>query len=528
MDRTQFNLIFERMIDTMKKRKLLFFSLILATLAIGVVIGTVVNRSVNADKAIFAPAATALAVPSPAQLSSEFSKIIKSVEPAVVNINTETIIKARDRSQRSPHGFPQQEDPFDFFEKFFGGPGGTMDGPRAPMKTKALGTGFIVDKSGYIVTNNHVIDKADTINVTLASGEDLKAKVVGKDEGTDIAVLKIESKKDLPTARMGNSDGMTQGDWVLAMGSPFGLEQTVTAGIISAVGRSGGNFQRFLQTDAAINQGNSGGPLVNMAGEVIGINTAIVTPSGGNAGVGFALPSNTALNVYNQLIKTGKVTRGAIGIQMQPSATSATLRALGAPDGKGVVVSKVTSPDSPAGKAGLKQGDVIREIDGRKLNDASDLSAYVAELTPGKNVTVNYLRDGKEMSTQITIGDRSKVIPSSKEESDSDQDESEPGEKVKLGMRVQSLTAQQAKEFAMQPDEGVLVANVEAGGVADDAGLKPKDVILQVNKVSVHSPEELKNVSSKLKPGSEVLFLVKRLDRQSGEAQTLYLAATLP
>ena len=254
------------------------------------------------------------------------------------------------------------------------------------MKTKALGTGFIVDKSGYIVTNNHVIDKADTINVTLASGEDFKAKVVGKDDGTDIAVLKIEAKKDLPTARMGNSDGMTQGDWVLAMGSPFGLEQTVTAGIISAVGRSGGGFQRFLQTDAAINQGNSGGPLVNMAGEVIGINTAIVTPSGGNAGVGFALPSNTALNVYNQLIKTGKVTRGAIGIQMQPTATSATLRALGATDGKGVVVSKVTSPDSPAGKAGLKQGDVIREIDGRKLNDASELSAYVAELTPGKSV----------------------------------------------------------------------------------------------------------------------------------------------
>ena len=164
----------------------------------------------------------------------------------------------------------------------------------------------------------------------------------------------------------------------------------------------------------------------------------------------------------------------------------------------------------------------------RKLNDASELSAYVAELTPGKSVTVNYLRDGKEMSAQITIGDRSKVIPNTKEEGDSDQEESEPGAKVKLGIRVQSLTPQQAKEFAMQPDEGVLVANVEAGGVADEAGLKPNDVILQVNKVPVHSPEELKNVSSKLKPGSEVLFLVKRLDRQSGDAQTLYLAATLP
>ncbi|MFN8009542.1 MAG: Do family serine endopeptidase, partial [Terriglobia bacterium] len=484
-----------------------------------------VNRSVNADKAVFAPGATALTMPSPAQVSSEFSKIIKMVEPAVVNINTETIIKPRDRNPRNPHGFSQQEDPFDMFERFFGGP---MENPRAPMKTKALGTGFIVDKSGYIITNYHVIDKADTINVTLGSGDDYKAKVIGKDDGTDIAILKIDAKKDLPTARLGNSDGMTQGDWVLAMGSPFGLEQTVTAGIISAVGRSGSRFQRFLQTDAAINQGNSGGPLVNMAGEVIGINTAIVTPSGGNAGVGFALPSNTALNIYNQLIKTGKVTRGAIGIQMQPSATSATLRALGATDGKGVVVSKVTSPDSPAGKAGLKQGDVIREIDGHKLSDAAELSAYVAELAPGKTTVLKYLRDGKDMTTEITVGDRSKVIPDDKDEGASEENDSEPGARVKLGIRVQNLTPQQAKEFGLQQDEGVLVANVEAGGVGDDAGLRPNDVILQVNKVTVHSPDELKNVTSKLKSGAEVLFLVKRLDRQSGEAQTLYLAASLP
>jgi serine protease Do len=515
--------LIERMIDTMRRRKLLFFSLILATLAIGVVIGTVIDRSVNADKPGIAPGATAIAIPSPSQLSSEFSKIAKQVEPAVVNINTETIIKAPSRDRRqSPFG-NQQEEPFDLFERFFGGP---MDGPRRDMKTRALGSGFVVDKAGYIITNFHVVEKADTINVSLASGDEFKAKVVGKDEKTDIAVLKVETKKDLPVAKLGNSDGMTQGDWVLAIGSPFGLEQTVTAGIISATGRSGSQYQRFLQTDAAINQGNSGGPLVNMAGEVIGVNTAILTQTGQNAGVGFALPSNTATNVYNQLVKTGKVTRGAIGIQMQPDATSATLRALGAPDGKGIVVSKVTPTDGPAARAGLKQGDVIREINGRKLNDSMELSSVVAELAPGKSVSVKYLRDGKEQNTSLTIDDRSKIF--TKEDGDpAEASEPERGG-TKLGISVQSLTAQQARDFDIQPGEGVLVTNVQAGGVADDAGLRAHDVILQINKMPVRNGEELRDIVAKLKPESEVLFLIKRLDRQSGEIGTLYLAATLP
>jgi serine protease Do len=394
------------------------------------------------------------------------------------------------------------------------------------MKTRALGSGFVVDKAGYIITNFHVVEKADTINVSLASGDEFKAKVVGKDQGTDIAVLKVETKKDLPVAKLGNSDGMTQGDWVLAIGSPFGLEQTVTAGIISATGRSGSQYQRFLQTDAAINQGNSGGPLVNMAGEVVGVNTAILTSTGQNAGVGFALPSNTAANIYNQLIKTGKVTRGAIGIGMQPDATSATLRALGAPDGKGVVVTKVHPPDGPAARAGLKQGDVIREINGRKLNDNSELSSVVAELAPGKSVSLKYLRDGKEQTTSLTIDDRSKIF--AKEDGDPTE-ESEPERGgTKLGMTVQGLTAQQARDFDMQPGEGVLVTNVQVGGVADDAGLRARDVILQINKMPVRNAEELRDIVSKLKPGSEVLFLIKRMDRQSGDIGTLYLAATLP
>jgi serine protease Do len=515
--------LIERMIDTMRRRKLLFFSLILATLAIGVVIGTVINRSVNADKPGISPGATAIAIPSPSQLSSEFSKIAKQVEPAVVNINTETIIKAPTRERRqSPFG-NQQDEPFDLFERFFGGP---MDGPRRDMKTRALGSGFVVDKAGYIITNFHVVEKADTINVSLASGDEYKAKVVGKDQGTDIAVLKIEAKKDLPVARLGNSDGMTQGDWVLAIGSPFGLEQTVTAGIVSATGRSGSQYQRFLQTDAAINQGNSGGPLVNMAGEVIGVNTAILTQTGQNAGVGFALPSNTATNVYNQLVKTGKVTRGAIGIQMQPDVTSTALRALGAPDGKGVVVSKIHPPDGPAARAGLKQGDVIREINGRKLNDSLELSSVVAELAPGKSVTLKYLRDGKEQTASLTIDDRSKIF--TREDGDpAEQTSPEPGG-TKLGMTVQGLSPQQARDFDIQQGEGVLVTDVQVGGVADEAGLRARDVILQINKVPVRSAEELRSIVSKLKPESEVLFLIKRMDRQSGDVVTLYLAATLP
>lgn len=518
------NLLLERMIETMRRRKLLFFSLILATLAIGVVIGTVINRSVNADKPGVATGPTAIAIPSPSQLSSEFSKVAKMVEPAVVNINTETIIKAPSRDRRqSPFGNPQEE-PFDFFERFFGGP---MDGPRRDMKTRALGSGFVVDKAGYIITNFHVVEKADTINVSFSSGDEYKAKVVGKDQGTDIAVLKVEAKKDLPVAKLGNSDGMTQGDWVLAIGSPFGLEQTVTAGIISATGRSGySQYQRFLQTDAAINQGNSGGPLVNMAGEVIGVNTAILTQTGQNAGVGFALPSNTATNIYNQLVKTGKVTRGAIGIEMQSNASSATLRALGAPDGKGVVISRLKPADGPAARAGLKPGDVIREINGRKLNDSLELSAVVAELAPGKSVSLKYLRDGKEYNASLTLDDRSKIF--AKEDGDpSEEPEPERGG-TKLGMTVQGLTTQQARDFDMQPEEGVLVTNVQVGGVADEAGIRARDVILQINKMPVRNAEELRDIVSKLKPASEVLFLIKRLDRQSGDVGTLYLAATLP
>jgi len=401
-----------------------------------------------------------------------------------------------------------------------------MEGPGREMRSRALGSGFIVDKSGYILTNFHVVEKADKINVRLDSGEEYPAKVIGKDEGTDLAVIKNEAKKELAVAKLGNSDGVTQGDWVLAFGSPFGFEHTVTAGIISATGRNtvGSQWQRFLQTDAAINQGNSGGPLVNMAGEVIGVSTAIITPTGANAGVGFALPSNTAANVYNQLVKSGKVTRGAIGILMQ-SVDAKVLRSLGAADGKGVVVSKITSPDGPAAKAGLKQGDIIREIDGRKINDSYELSSVVAELSPGKTVNLKYLRDSKEHSTSLVIADRGKLIPEESAES-TPEGEEETG-RVKLGISVQSLTQQQAREFELRVDEGVIITNVQPGSVAEDAGLIRGDVILEVNRTPVRNPQELRDITTKLKSGTDVVFLVKRMDR-SGEVRPLYFATTIP
>ena len=509
----------------MRRRRLLFFSMILGTLILGVAIGTMIDHSVSAARSAASTPAP-INVPSPTKLSSHFSTVAQKVEKAVVNISTETIVRRQSPSRRQFRNDPFQ----DFFERFFG-----PDVPRGRRRAQSLGSGFVVDAKGFILTNAHVVENADTITVKLSSGDEYEAKVVGKDANTDLAVIRVEAEETLTAAKLGDSDGMRQGDWVLAVGSPFGLEQTVTAGIISATGRKNMGdatpWQHFLQTDAAINRGNSGGPLVNMAGEVIGVNTAILTQSsfggmGGNLGIGFALPSNLATNVYNQLIEHGKVRRGAIGIRMQAQATARTLKALGAADGKGVIVEKSDPPDGPAGKAGLEQGDVIVEVDGNKINDTYDMHRVLSTVAPGTRITIKYIRDGRLRTTQLTAMDR-EDLPSIARGGASE--EEEPSESVRLGISPQNLTPRLAKQFELSEEEGgVYVMRVEPDSIADEAGIQAHDLIMEINKTPTRTIGDLRKLTSDLKSGTNLLFLVKRWDRGAGEIITLFLTGSVP
>src|SRR2546427_4139484 len=386
---------------------------ILATLALGILIGTVVSYGVKGQEAKRASDAAALSVPSPQQLSSQFAQISKQLEPSVVNINTESTIKTQRRRRGNPGG--EDENPFDdFFDRFFGGPGGQGgQGGGGSIRERSLGSGVIVDSKGYILTNRHVVEKADRIRVKLQDdpGSVLHdAKVIGTDQETDLAVIKIDVDKSLPSAKLGNSDSMQVGDWVLAVGSPFGLQETVTAGIVSAKGRNivpGRQFQSFIQTDAAINPGNSGGPLVNMAGEVIGINTAILTETNAYAGVGFALPSNTIVQVYNQLIgPEHRVSRGSIGIMFDAQENPAIARVYGS--GSGITISSVVA-GSPADQAGLKVGDTITTLEGKKVTKGDDLVSEIASRKPGSKVKLGFIRNGKQEDTTVTIADRAKL-----------------------------------------------------------------------------------------------------------------------
>src|SRR5213078_2422419 len=412
----------------LKANRLAYTLTILATLAIGILIGTIVSRGVKGQESKKGSDATPLSVPTPKELSNQFSQISKQLEPSVVNINTESTIKTQ-RRRRGPAG-PEGEDqnPFDdFFDRFFGGPGG---GNSGSIRERSLGSGVLVDPKGYIVTNRHVVEKADRIRVKLQDdppGVLHDAKVIGTDQETDLAVIRIESSKPFPVAKLGNSDGMQVGDWVLAVGSPFGLQETVTAGIVSAKGRDivpGRQFQTFIQTDAAINPGNSGGPLVNMNGEVIGINTAILSETNAYAGIGFALPSKTVVDVYNQL--TGpehKVSRGSIGIMFDAVENPAIARVYGS--GSGVTVSSVVA-GSPADQAGLKVGDTITNVDNKKVSKGSELVADFASRKPGSKVNLNFLRNGETQETTVTIADRAKLFAARLGDDQGNEDENAP------------------------------------------------------------------------------------------------------
>jgi serine protease Do len=510
---------------------------ILATLAVGILIGSVVSYGVKGKEGQKSSSdATQLTIPAPQQLSNAFSQISKQLEPSVVNINTESTIKNPRRRGRSARPDPDQggddDTPFqDFFDKFFGGQGGQggQGGDAGTIRQRSLGSGVIVDPKGYIVTNRHVVEKADRIRVKLqdenpaSPGHD--AKLVGMDQETDLAVIKIEVDHPLPAAKLGNSDGMEVGDWVLAIGSPFGLQETVTAGIVSAKGRNivpNRQFQSFIQTDAAINPGNSGGPLVNMAGEVVGINTAILTETSSYAGVGFAMPSNTVTTVYNQLVGPDhRVARGSIGIEFsaQPNPAIAHIY------GSGVTVSNVVS-GSPAEEAGLKIGDTITSVDGKDVKSGDDLVADIASRKPGSKAKLVFVRNGKKQDATVTIADRSKLFASRLGDEDENQEEETP-KASKFGVTVRSITPDLADRLNITAGKGVVVQDVKQGSFAEDLGLNRGDVVLEVNKQPVNNPDDFSKIEASLKSGQDVVFLVRPRGARAQDG-TIFLAGTLP
>jgi serine protease Do len=519
-----------------KEKRWAYTFTILATLSVGILIGTIVSSGVKGKEGQKSDA-TPLTIPEPQQLSNQFTQIAKRLEPSVVNINTESTIKNPHRRRARPGQGQGQGDQGDddsggnggnfqdFFDRFFGGQGGD----NAPIRQRSLGSGVIVDAKGYIVTNRHVVEKADRIRVKLqdenAATPGHEAKVIGTDQETDLAVIKIEVDRPLPVAKLGNSEGMEVGDWVLAIGSPFGLQETVTAGIISAKGRNivpNRQFQTFIQTDAAINPGNSGGPLVNLAGEVIGINTAILTETSSYAGVGFALPSNTIAQVYNQLIgPEHRVARGSIGIEFAAQPNPAIARVYGS----GVTVSNVVA-GSPAETAGLKIGDTITSVDGKDVKSGDELVADIAGRKPGSKAGLSFVRNGKKQEATVTIADRSKLFASRL----GDEEESESAEEPKaskFGVTVRAITPDLADRLNIPAGKGVAVQDVKQGSFAEDIGLNRGDVVLEVNKQPVNNPEDFTKLESSLKSGQDVVFLVRPRGSRAQDG-TIFLAGTLP
>jgi len=513
----------------MKAHRWAYTLSILVTLSVGILIGTVVSYGVK-GKEEQKSEATLLTLPSPQQMSNAFSQIAKQLEPSVVNINTESTIKNVHRRRGGGQDDEDGGGMDDFFNHFFGGPGGQAGPGDGAIRERSLGFGVIVDSKGFIVTNRHVVEKADRIRVRFEDdppGVQHDAKVIGTDRETDLAVIKVDLDRALPAAKMGNSDSMQVGDWVLAVGSPFGLSETVTAGIVSAKGRDivpGRQFQTFIQTDAAINPGNSGGPLVNMNGEVIGINTAILSETNAYAGVGFALPSKTVVEVYNQL--TGpehKVTRGSIGITFDAVENPAIARVYGS--GSGIPISSVVA-GSPADQAGLKVGDTITNVDGKKVSKGTELVADIASRKPGSKVTLGFLRNGKSQETSVTIADRAKLFAARLGEEQDNEDDSTP-KPSKFGVTVRKVTPEMADRLDMPAGKGVIVQDVKPGSFAEDVNLARGDIILEVNKQPVNSEEEFAKIESSLKSGQDVVFLVRQRG-SSAQDGTIFDAGTLP
>jgi len=529
--------------DKLRTQKLLSFTLILFTLSIGIVIGTLINSGVKAAKdGPVAPGASQLVIPNPVELSNTFSTIAKQVEPSVVNISTTYLPKNNTRSRTGRRVQPMNPDDEDqgqggmdeFLYRFFGNPFGGPDSGGPSRKSQALGSGVVVDRAGYILTNNHVVDKADRIQVKFTNDPtEYEAKVVGVDSPTDLAVIRVEGKKELVPAKIGNSDAVQVGDWAVAIGSPFGFQATVTAGIISAKERDVDptmQYQHFLQTDAAINPGNSGGPLLNIRGEVIGINTAIASRSGGYQGIGFALPINTAASVYNEIIKSGKVTRGSVGITFSADAdTNRNLVKAYGNSAEGVFVQSV-APGGPAEKAGIKEGDIITGINGKPVRDGSELVNKVSATPVGETVNLSVLRGGKRDNVKVTIGNLAQIFPERFGNPNERESVKPEGTAVSFGMSIVNLSPAWRDNNGLKQN-GVRVTEVEPNSFADDIGLLANDVITEVNHQPVTSTDDVKRVQTTLKPGDAVAFRVMRRQQSQqgrGDWQASFLAGTLP
>ncbi len=518
-------------------KRLFTFTMVLFVLALGIGIGTLISNRADAT----GPGDSQLQIQTDGKpvaggaflsMSQAFEEVANRVRSSVVNVNTEEIVTNRRRGT-VPDLDP--DDPaYEFYHRFFG-PNSQV--PEQQMQ-RSLGSGIIVDPKGYVITNNHVVEGATKVKVSLSGGEEYTAKVIGSDPVADIAVIKISGKEDFPYAKIGSSKAMKVGDWVIAIGSPFGFDQTVTAGIISATGRTfdGGNrgpeysfLNDYLQTDAAINQGNSGGPLVNMNAEVVGINTFISTYSGGSAGVGFSVPSHLFVNAYNQILQRGKVSRGWVGISMNTLPfTPAMAKFFGVKQGSGVLITDLIDEDNeasaagPAAKAGLKPEDVITEFNGTKTPNPQILRMAVVNAVPGQKAKVKVIRRGQEMEFDVLVAER-KFAEQEKGKYSFEEKEESP--KAEIGLEFDNVPAQLAKSASVS--QGAYITNVKPGSLADEAGLVGSeqkqgvvDIIVSANGKPVNNRDDLLNAVKALKSGDPVILKFLRVGRLDNRVQT--------
>lgn len=438
-----------------------------------------------------------------------FVELSKRVKPGVVNISTKKVVKGGGRVFRQFTPPSRERDPFrdffgeDFFNRFFG------DMPQRDFVQRSLGSGFIIDKEGYIITNNHVIEGASEIHVRLSTEKEYDAEVIGRDPKTDIALIKIKAWNDLPVVELGDSDKLEIGEWVMAIGNPFGLSHTVTVGIVSAKGRviGSGPYDDFIQTDASINPGNSGGPLFNLNGEVVGISTAIVASG---QGIGFAIPINEAKEILPQLKKKGKVTRGGIGVYVQ-KMTPELAKSFGLEKSRGALVADVI-PGGAAEAGGIQRGDVIVKFDGKEIDEMNELPRLVASTPLGKEVEVEVLREGKPLKLKLKVGELKEEAAAPKEEK----------AKIEMGMSVQEITPEIARQLQLKEPGGVVVTQVEAGSAAEEAGVQRGDVIREMNGQPIRKLSDYQGAVDKVKKDQVVRLLIKRGER------SLYLAFRAP